>query len=497
MLEPLAGAEQHHEHEDPPGDREAGERRAQLVALDGVEDLLPDVEADHPAAGSVAIRPEAFAAGTAARAAGGAGWPGAAVGAGGASSGSSASTSTTTSSGFRAALAAVAGDAAVDQVDEPVGHVGDVALVGDDHHRDAVVLDRLQHLHDVARGRRVERPGRLVGEQELGARDQRPGDGDTLLLAAGELRRQVLGAIGEADLLEVDRGALVALPARDALVVERQRDVLGRGLERDQVERLEDEADVLAAVLRRPGLGEAAHGDAVEGVLAVVETVEEAENVHQGRLARPGGAHHGDQLARPDVEVEPLEDVEPVAAHGVALVQISQTDHVSSRRAPACLTAFRARKVCGGDAGAGATRPGDGKVPPHGTDPNQLAHPIQSGDSAPFSRPLGAVAPASQVHRTAPRRAQPPGSRGRLRPPPASKPLTPPPAAPTALELAGPPATATRLPSGVATRQLRAGTGKVAPSAPGLRSLFRHRDGSPTGRSCRTPTRSPSRPGCR
>ena len=69
--------------------------------------------------------------------------------------------------GIEARLSAVVGDPAVDEVDEPVGHVGDVALVGDDDHRHALLLDRLQHLHHVARGRRVERAGRLVGEQQL------------------------------------------------------------------------------------------------------------------------------------------------------------------------------------------------------------------------------------------------------------------------------------------------------------------------------------------
>jgi len=75
---------------------------------------------------------------------------------------------------------------------------------------------------------------------------------------------------------------------------------------------------------------------------------------------------------------------------------------------------------------------------------------------------LGAVAPASQVDGQVPPGAAS-GNPGSAPAAPAPKPLTPPPAAPTALELAGPPATATRLPSGVATRQLRAGTGKVQP----------------------------------
>lgn len=45
----------------------------------------------------------------------------------------------------------------------------------------------------------------------------------------------------------------------------------------------------------------------------------------------------------------------------------------------------------------------------------------------------------------------------------APRPLTPPPPAPSAQELAGPPAGAVRLPSGISTLLLRAGTGKVSP----------------------------------
>ena len=43
-----------------------------------------------------------------------------------------------------------------------------------------------QHL---VRGGGVEGAGRLVGEHDRGLGDQRAGDGDALLLAAGELRR--------------------------------------------------------------------------------------------------------------------------------------------------------------------------------------------------------------------------------------------------------------------------------------------------------------------
>src|ERR1700678_3870590 len=56
--------------------------------------------------------------------------------------------------------------------------------------RDAVVLVQLpEKLHDLAALVRVEVARGLVGQDELWARDQRPGHGDQLLLAAGKLGR--------------------------------------------------------------------------------------------------------------------------------------------------------------------------------------------------------------------------------------------------------------------------------------------------------------------
>ena len=45
----------------------------------------------------------------------------------------------------------------------------------------------------------VEVAGRLVAEDDLGPGGQRAGDGDALLLAAGELGGPVLEPVGEAD----------------------------------------------------------------------------------------------------------------------------------------------------------------------------------------------------------------------------------------------------------------------------------------------------------
>ena len=44
-----------------------------------------------------------------------------------------------------------------------------------------------QDVHDAARGIRIERGDRLVGDEELGALHEGAGDGGALLLAAGKL----------------------------------------------------------------------------------------------------------------------------------------------------------------------------------------------------------------------------------------------------------------------------------------------------------------------
>ena len=75
-----------------------------------------------------------------------------------------------------------------------------------------------------------------------------PGDGDALLLATGELRRAVLQAGPQTDGVDhVVEPLLVGLAPGERA---RQRDVLERRQRRHQVERLEDEADAVAAQLR-------------------------------------------------------------------------------------------------------------------------------------------------------------------------------------------------------------------------------------------------------
>ena len=103
-----------------------------------------------------------------------------------------------------------------------------------------------------------------------GLADERAGHGDALLLTAGELRRVVLHAVRHADPLERLLHALLALLGGHAAVGERQLDVLVHREVADQVERLEDEADLPVADARPLGEGEVGHLLAVEQYLPSV-----------------------------------------------------------------------------------------------------------------------------------------------------------------------------------------------------------------------------------
>src|SRR5512133_2192178 len=112
----------------------------------------------------------------------------------------------------------------------------------------ALVVEPLQQLGHLRCGLGVEVAGRLVADDQLRVGRERACDRDPLLLAAGELRGQVVELVLEADQLEVVLRDLVALSLGAlAREVEWQHCVLERCECRQQLEELEDDADVSAA----------------------------------------------------------------------------------------------------------------------------------------------------------------------------------------------------------------------------------------------------------
>ena len=97
----------------------------------------------------------------------------------------------------------------------------------DDDDRDAeLFVDVADQLKDLARRLGVERAGRFVAQQNLGVRRQRAGNGDALLLTAGELRGIGLRLVGQADRLQKLLRARSRLTAADPGKLHREADII-------------------------------------------------------------------------------------------------------------------------------------------------------------------------------------------------------------------------------------------------------------------------------
>ena len=170
----------------------------------------------------------------------------------------------------------------------------------------------------------VEVAGRLVGEDDRGLRDERPRDRDALLLAPRELGRAVGEPVGEADAL----GEAVEPPCLGLLAGDREREqhVLLSRQHREQVEELEDEADVLAPQFRQIVVAELRDLRAGDRDVAGGRLVEPGEDVHQRRLARAGRPHHGRHLARLDLDRDATQGIDGVVALAVAARELTRDD---------------------------------------------------------------------------------------------------------------------------------------------------------------------------
>ncbi len=121
-----------------------------------------------------------------------------------------------------------------------------MAVRDDNNARTLLVGDFAEQFHDLPATVAIEGGGGFVGEDEAGLVGQRAGNGDALLLAAGERVRAVVGALGHAEVVEQFHGTPAGRSRRCVIDLHRDLDVLCRGEERNEVRLLKDKAEVLA-----------------------------------------------------------------------------------------------------------------------------------------------------------------------------------------------------------------------------------------------------------
>jgi hypothetical protein len=195
------------------------------------------------------------------------------------------------------------GQPAVAQEDDALRYRCGPRVMGDDDHRLALgaiqVAQEPEHLRARAR---VQVARRLVGQDELGIGEERPGDRDPLLLASRELRRQVIGAVRQPDPVQQGRCALARCVVRAAGDERGKEHVLLSAQRGQQVEELKHEADAVTPKAGEPRVAEAVVALAGQDDLPRRGRFEGPEEVQHRRLARAGRPHDRDHLAATDLE---------------------------------------------------------------------------------------------------------------------------------------------------------------------------------------------------
>lgn len=186
-------------------------------------------------------------------------------------------------------------------------------LVRDDDDGDAeLFVDVADQLEDLARGLGVERARGLIAEQNLRICCERAGDGNALLLTAGELRRIGLGFVLEPhDVEKLQRPLLTPLLlSPQSGKFHRKADVSEAVSLHEQVEALKDHRNVMPRRAQLCG-GHRVEPLSVHDDLALGRTLEHIDAAHERRFS---GAAHADDAVNVTVrygEGDVLERVYP------------------------------------------------------------------------------------------------------------------------------------------------------------------------------------------
>jgi len=234
--------------------------------------------------------------------------------------------------GLRAGL--VGDDLAVVHGDHAAGAGGEGLVVGDHDDGLAGVGEELEDFGDFFAVGAVEISGWFIGEDDGGLVGEGAGDGDALLLAAGEAVGFAFEFLAQAELFEEESSAIEGGGLAEAAEFEHgEGDVFLGGEFLEEVVELEDEADFFVAEAGEVGVVElhgvfAADEDAAGGNETVAigvglgGAIEAAEEIEEGAFAGAAGADDGNVLAVVDFQIDAFEDVVDGVAGAEELVEV-------------------------------------------------------------------------------------------------------------------------------------------------------------------------------
>ncbi len=183
---------------------------------------------------------------------------------------------------------------------------------------------------DLLPGGRVQGPGRLIGQQQLRAVDQGPGDRHPLPLPARHPGRVGVAVLGDPQLGQQLPGPGPGLPPGRPGQLGGQQHVVLDGEVVEQVEELEDDADVPGPEPGQRALAELVDPPPGQADLAGARPVQPGDQVEQGGLAAAGRAHDRHHLPGRHGQVHVQQ--RGCRARLVGLGHPVQPDHLTGRR---------------------------------------------------------------------------------------------------------------------------------------------------------------------
>ena len=194
------------------------------------------------------------------------------------------------------------GDIITDGFDD--GH-----LMRDDDDRDAhLLVDLLQKIEDLLRGLRIQRRGRLITEEHLRIRRERPGDRHTLLLSTRQLSRIVLHPVLEADELQQLHRPRLCLFLLDPCDLQRESNISKKIPLIQEVKLLEDHAH-LATRLPDLLITHIPEGLSLEENLSARRDLQIIDTADQCRLARTGETDDTLYRALQNIQIDVIERI--------------------------------------------------------------------------------------------------------------------------------------------------------------------------------------------
>ena len=218
-------------------------------------------------------------------------------------------------------------DTAVLYPDDPAGiFLGQLRVVGNHDHQ-PVTGYRLQQIHDLHTGFRVQCAGGFIRQQNIGIVDQCPGDGHPLHLTAGHLIGLFVQLIAQAHILQSFLRPLPPFAPGDAGDGKCQFHIGQHGLVGDQIVALEYEADGVVPIGVPVPVGIFFGRDTVDDQITAVISVQTADHIQKRGLTGAAGTQNGDKFLIAQVQAHAVQGSLNQLSGDVFLMNILDLKH--------------------------------------------------------------------------------------------------------------------------------------------------------------------------